>query len=180
MFDEVQSGVGRTGKLFAHEHAGVKPDILASAKGLGGGFPIGACLATKEAAAGMTAGSHGSTFGGNPLAMAVGNAVLDVVLADGFLTQVSDVASYFHNGLESLVAKHRHVLRQVRGQGLMIGLQCQRDHQNSNLVQAAMDEGLLSVPAGDNVQRLVPPLVITKKDVDEALLILDRAARRVK
>jgi acetylornithine/N-succinyldiaminopimelate aminotransferase len=175
MFDEVQCGIGRTGKLFAHEHAGITPDILASAKGLGGGFPIGACLATETAAAGMTAGSHGSTFGGNPLAMAVGNAVLDVVLADGFLDQVTDIAAYLHSNLETLVSRRSDVFSGVRGLGLMLGLKCKSDGANGELVKAAITEGLLTVPAGDNVVRLVPPLVITNKDVDDAVAMLDAA-----
>jgi len=179
MFDEVQCGIGRTGKLFAHEHAGVTPDVLASAKGLGGGFPLGACLATEAAAAGMTAGSHGSTFGGNPLAMAVGNAVLDVVLADGFLAQVTKVAKHLRAGLESLAARHADVFTGVRGLGLMVGLQCSEDIACGDVVKAAMDHGLLSVPAGDNVVRLVPPLIITEADVDEALKCLDAAAADV-
>lgn len=179
MYDEVQCGIGRTGKLFAYEHAGVAPDILASAKGLGGGFPVGACLATEAAAAGMAAGSHGSTFGGNPLAMAVGNAVLDVVLADGFLDQVSEVAAYMRQSLEGLVARHGEVFTGVRGLGLMLGLQCKAEGQNGALVKAAMGEGLLSVPAGDNVVRLVPPLVITRANVDDAVAMLDAAAAAV-
>ncbi len=176
MFDEVQCGIGRTGKLFAHEHAGVTPDVLASAKGIGGGFPLGACLATEAAAAGMIAGSHGSTYGGNPLAMAVGNAVLDVVLADGFLEGVSAVAAYFRAGLEKLAAAHADVFVDVRGLGLMLGLKCKAEGQNGDMVKALMARGLLTVPAGDNVVRLVPPLIITKENVDEALTILAAAA----
>jgi acetylornithine/N-succinyldiaminopimelate aminotransferase len=176
MFDEVQCGIGRTGKLFAYEHSGVAPDMLASAKGLGGGFPIGACLATEAAAAGMTAGSHGSTFGGNPLAMAIGNAVLDVVLAKGFLENVSAVAKHFRAGLEKLVTKRSDVFNDVRGLGLMLGIKCKGEGQNGEVVKAAMARGLLTVPAGDNVVRLVPPLVITPKDADEAIAILDAAA----
>jgi acetylornithine/N-succinyldiaminopimelate aminotransferase len=176
MFDEVQCGIGRTGKLFAYEHSGVAPDVLASAKGLGGGFPIGACLATEAAATGMTAGSHGSTFGGNPLAMAIGNAVLDVVLAKGFLENVSAVAKHFRAGLEKLVTKRSDVFNDVRGLGLMLGIKCKGEGQNGEVVKAAMARGLLTVPAGDNVVRLVPPLVITPKDADEAIAILDAAA----
>jgi acetylornithine/N-succinyldiaminopimelate aminotransferase len=176
MFDEVQCGIGRTGKLFAYEHSGIAPDVLASAKGLGGGFPIGACLATEAAAAGMTAGSHGSTFGGNPLAMAIGNAVLDVVLAKGFLENVSAVAKHFRAGLEKLVAKRSDVFNDVRGLGLMLGIKCKGEGQNGEVVKAAMARGLLTVPAGDNVVRLVPPLVISPKDADEAIAILDAAA----
>jgi len=177
MFDEVQCGIGRTGKLYAHEWSGVSPDVLASAKGLGGGFPVGACLATERAAGPMTAGSHGSTFGGNPLAMAVGNAVLDVVLADGFLDHVTEMAERLDAGLDALVAKHPSVLAGTRGKGLMRGLKCHGDDgENGDLVGKAMALGLLSVPAGDNVVRLVPPLIIEAEQVDEALAILDQAS----
>jgi acetylornithine/N-succinyldiaminopimelate aminotransferase len=179
MMDEVQSGVGRTGKLYAHEHSGVTPDILASAKGLGGGFPMGATLATETVAAAMTAGSHGSTFGGNPLAMAVGNAVLDVVLSDGFLDNVSNVAEYLSAELGKVVERNPDVLSEVRGIGLISGVKCQKEGQNGELVKACIGEGLLSVPAGDNVTRLVPPLIITPEHVDEAMGMLDTACRAV-
>ncbi len=179
MFDEVQSGVGRTGKLYAHEHSGVAPDILASAKGLGGGFPVGATLATEKVAAAMTAGSHGSTFGGNPLAMAVGNAVLDVVLADGFLDQVNEIAAYLDAQMNDLVSRHDGILSGVRGVGLIKGLKCRKEGQNGDLVKACIAEGLLSVPAGDNVMRLVPPLIITNEHVDEAIGMLDSACLAV-
>ncbi|MBT6093584.1 MAG: aspartate aminotransferase family protein [Rhodospirillaceae bacterium] len=179
MMDEVQSGVGRTGKLYAHEHSGVTPDILASAKGLGGGFPMGATLATETVAAAMTAGSHGSTFGGNPLAMAVGNAVLDVVLSDGFLDNVSNVAEYLSAELGKVVERNPDVLSEVRGIGLISGVKCQKEGQNGELVKVCIGEGLLSVPAGDNVTRLVPPLIITPEHVDEAMGMLDTACRAV-
>ena len=176
MFDEVQCGIGRTGKLYAHEWSGVTPDILASAKGLGGGFPLGATLATARVAEAMNAGSHGSTFGGNPLAMAVGNAVLDVILETGFLDHVTEMAHRLGDGLEALVAKHPGVLEGTRGMGLMQGLKCKGDGgENGELVGLAMAGGLLSVPAGDNVVRLVPPLIIEAADVDAALAILDDA-----
>jgi acetylornithine/N-succinyldiaminopimelate aminotransferase len=175
MYDEVQCGIGRTGKLFAHEWAGVTPDILASAKGLGGGFPVGACLATERVAEAMTNGSQGSTFGGNPLAMAVGNAVLDIILGDGFLDQVATVANKLGGGLEELAVRHSDVLELVRGMGLMMGLKCRDTNgKNAALVKILMDEGLLTVPAGDNIVRMVPPLVIDAKHVEEALSILDR------
>jgi len=175
-FDEVQTGVGRTGKLFAHEWSGVAPDILSSAKGLGGGFPLGACMATEKAAAAMGAGSHGSTFGGNPLAMAVGNAVLDVVLTDGFLDHVNEAASLLGNGLEALVDKYPGLLSGTRGKGLMLGLQCKGDGgEAGGLVKKAMAGGLLTVPAGDNVVRMIPPLIIEAAHVDEALGIMDGA-----
>ena len=175
MFDEVQCGVGRTGKLYAHEWAEMAPDILASAKGLGGGFPVGACLATERAAAALTAGSHGSTFGGNPLAMAVANGVLDVILENGFLERVDRTAALLCRRLEDLVKAHPSVLEEVRGMGLMQGLKCVV--QNTDLVGALAERGMLAIVAGDNVARLVPPLVIEDTHVDEALAILDDACR---
>ena len=170
--DEVQCGIGRTGKLFAHEWAGIKPDVMAVAKGLGGGFPIGACLATEAAAVGMTAGSHGSTFGGNPLAMAVGNAVLDVVLAEGFLETVDRLARSLRQGLDDLVRRHPAVLAEARGAGLMLGLRCVVP--NGEMVGRLRDGGLLTVPAAENVVRILPPLVIEESQVEEALAILER------
>ncbi|MCW9036152.1 MAG: aspartate aminotransferase family protein [Rhodospirillales bacterium] len=177
IFDEVQTGMGRTGHLFAHEKSGVTPDIMALAKGLGGGFPIGTCLATKEAAKGMTAGTHGSTFGGNPLAAAVGNAVLDVMLADGFIEQVGEMAAYLWDGLGKLVSDHPKVIEGVRGAGLLVGLKCQCT--NMDLVAAAQRNGLLLVPAGDNTVRLLPPLTITKEQLDEALDILEASLKEL-
>ncbi len=174
MFDEVQCGMGRTGKLFAHEWAGIEPDVMALAKALGGGFPIGACLAKEGPAAAMTAGSHGSTFGGNPLACAVGNAVLDVILEDGFLDRVDKVARRFWKKLEALVAAHPKVFESVNGAGLMLGLKCVPE--NTLVVKKLMDGGLLTVGAGDNVVRMVPPLIIEDNHVDEALAIIDKAA----
>lgn len=171
--DEVQCGVGRSGRLFAHEWAEIRPDVMAAAKGLGGGFPVGACLATEAAAVGMTAGAHGSTFGGNPLAMAVGNAVLDVVLADGFLARVEAVAGGLRAGLEGLVERHPGLLAEVRGAGLMLGLRCQVP--NAELMARLRDGGLLTVPAADNVLRILPPLIIEAQQVEEALGILEQA-----
>ncbi len=176
MFDEVQSGVGRTGKLYAYEWAGIAPDILASAKGIGGGFPLGATLATEKVADAMTAGSHGSTYGGNPLAMAAGNAVLDVILAPGFLDGVQKIAETFMAGLNDIVAKHPSVFEIARGTGLMLGLKCADGITNGDVVKKLMENGLLSVPAGDNIVRFVPPLVITAGDVTEALTIIDKTA----
>ncbi len=173
VLDEVQCGLGRTGRLFAHEWAGITPDIMAVAKGLGGGFPVGACLATEKAAKALTAGSHGSTFGGNPLAMAVANAVLDVVLADGFLEHVRAVGDGLRQGLDGLAAKHPGVLAEVRGSGLMLGLKCVVE--NTALVTHLFDNGMLSVPAAGNVVRLLPPLVVNENHVGEALEILDRS-----
>ena len=177
IFDEVQTGVGRTGKFFAHEWSGITPDIMAVAKGIGGGFPLGACLATENAASGMTAGSHGSTFGGNPLATAVGNAVLDVVLGEGFLANVRDTALYLKQKLAGLKDAHPTVIEDIRGEGLMIGVKAKV--ANTALQAAALNEKLLTIGAGDNVVRLLPPLVITRADVDEALAKLDRACRAV-
>lgn len=173
LLDEVQTGVGRTGKLFAHEWAGIKPDIMAIAKGIGGGFPMGACLATERAAAGMTAGSHGSTFGGNPLAMAVGNAVLDVVLEPAFLEHVSKVSNYLRQQLAMIVDRNRGVVEEVRGQGLLLGLKCKV--VNSELIDALRERGLLTISAGDNVVRILPPLIITEEHVREAIGIINDA-----
>jgi len=170
-FDEVQCGMGRTGRLFAHEWAGVKPDIVATAKGLGGGFPVGACLATEKVARALTAGSHGSTFGGNPLAMAVGNAVLDIILADGFLANVERMGRLLRKRLEDLARRYPAVIESVRGLGLMIGLKCVVP--NTEMVAALRTAGLLTVGAGDNVVRLLPPLIIEERHVDEAMSILD-------
>ncbi|MBW7998310.1 MAG: aminotransferase class III-fold pyridoxal phosphate-dependent enzyme, partial [Candidatus Glassbacteria bacterium] len=169
--DEVQCGMGRTGRLFAHQWAGIEPDLMAVAKGLGGGFPVGACLAVEKAAAALTAGSHGSTFGGNPLAMAVANAVLDVVLGDGFLERVEAVAATLRARLEGLVEDHPKVLEEVRGSGLMLGLKCVI--ANTDLKDKLEDNGMLAVAAGDNVVRFVPPLIIDDSHIEEALDILD-------
>jgi acetylornithine/N-succinyldiaminopimelate aminotransferase len=174
--DEIQTGVGRTGKLFAHEWAGITPDIMCIAKGIGGGFPVGACLATERAAVGMTAGTHGSTYGGNPLAMAVANAVLDIVAAPDFLEGVARTGELLKDRLEKLVARHPKVLAEVRGLGLMLGLKAAPDVANGTLVDRLREAGLLTVAAGDNVVRLVPPLVIGEREVEEAVAIIDRVA----
>jgi acetylornithine/N-succinyldiaminopimelate aminotransferase len=171
VIDEVQTGVGRTGKLFAHEHSGVTPDVMALAKGIGGGFPMGACLATREAADGMTAGVHGSTFGGNPLAMAVGNAVLDVVLEPGFLENVSRMGLLFKQKLAGVVDGHPDLLADVRGEGLLTGLKCRVP--NTEVAAALRDAKLLTVGAGDNVVRLIPPLIVTETELDEAVSRLE-------
>jgi acetylornithine/N-succinyldiaminopimelate aminotransferase len=178
ILDEVQTGVGRTGKLFAYERLGVTPDILAAAKGIGGGFPLGACLATAEAASGMKAGTHGSTYGGNPLAMAVGNAVLDVILEEGFLQHVSDVALVFRQGLASLKDRFPDVIEDVRGEGLMLGVKAAVP--SAELLQAIRAANLLAIPAGDNVIRLLPPLVVTADEAREGLARLERAAESVR
>jgi len=174
IFDEVQTGVGRTGKLFAYEWSGVAPDIMAIAKGIGGGFPLGACLATERAASGMTAGSHASTFGGNPLAMAVGNAVLDIVLAPDFLLHVQKVANFARQQLAGLVAAHPKVFEDVRGEGLMLGLKMRVP--NTEFVSRLFAHKMLAVGAGDNVVRLLPPLVIGEDEVREALTLLSETA----
>ncbi len=167
MFDEIQCGMGRTGKLFAHEWAGITPDIMAVAKGIGGGFPLGAVLATEAAAAGMVAGTHGSTFGGNPLATAVGNAVLDVVMGDGFLDNVQQQALKLKQGLARLKDLHPTVIEDIRGEGLMMGIKTKV--LNTDFVKAALDNKLLVIGAGDNVVRLLPPLIVKDEDVTEAL-----------
>lgn len=177
ILDEVQTGVGRTGKLFAHEWSGITPDIMAVAKGIGGGFPMGACLATAEAAKGMTAGVHGTTYGGNPLAMAVGNAVLDVVLADGFLENVQETALTMKQGLASIIDRYPNVVSEVRGRGLLMGIKCVVP--NVTLIQALRDEHFLSVGAGDNVIRLLPPLVTTPEEAREALKRIEMAVERL-
>lgn len=173
IYDEVQTGVGRTGKLFAHEWAEAAPDIMAIAKGIGGGFPMGACLATHDAAAGMTAGTHGSTFGGNPLAMAVGNAVLDIVAEPQFLDQVQQTANYLKQQLAGLADAHRDLVDTVRGRGLMLGLKLKADPKP--VLEALRAQGLLAVGAGDNVVRIVPPLIITEAHVREATALIGRA-----
>lgn len=174
IFDEVQTGMGRTGKLFAYEWSDVTPDIMALAKGLGGGFPVGACVATERAAQYMTPGSHGSTFGGNPLAMAAADAVLDVMLAPGFLDGVKTVAAKLWGRLAPIVAKYPAVFSEIRGKGLMIGLKCAKP--NGEVVARLMANGLLTVAAGDNVVRLVPPLIIGEAEIDAAIAIIDRSA----
>lgn len=177
VYDEVQCGLGRTGKLFAHEWSGVTPDILATAKAIGGGFPLGALLTTEEVGASMGPGTHGSTFGGNPLAVAVGNAVLDVILEDGFLDRVNRIANYLDQQLVGVVDRHRNVIEEVRGTGLMLGLKCRVP--NGDLVAALRGQGLLTVPSGDNMVRFLPPLTIEEEQVREAISALDAACAAV-
>ncbi|MGE5515353.1 MAG: aspartate aminotransferase family protein [Bacteroidota bacterium] len=177
IFDEVQTGMGRTGTLFAYEHAGIAPDIMAAAKGLGGGFPVGACLATEKAARGMTAGAHGSTFGGNPLAMAAADAVLDVMLQPGFLAEVAHWGNVLRSKLADLPARFPHAIEQVRGAGMMIGLKCRMP--NTELQAKLLANGLLTIGAGDNVVRLLPPLIIREREIEEALDILTRTLSEV-
>jgi len=173
MLDEVQSGIGRTGTFFAYEQYGITPDVLASAKGIGGGFPMGACLATERAAAAMTAGSHGSTYGGNPLAMAAGNAVLDIVTGEGFLDHVQSIAKVLRDALQERVARFPHMFEEVRGLGLLAGLKCTAGVLNSEVIPRLFEKGMLTVPAGDNTIRFLPPLIIDASHVDEAMRILD-------
>jgi acetylornithine/N-succinyldiaminopimelate aminotransferase len=177
IFDEVQTGVGRTGKLFAYEWTGVTPDIMSAAKGIGGGFPLGACLATAEAAKGMTLGTHGSTFGGNPLAMAVGNAVLDVILEPGFLQDVERKGLLLKQRLAELKDRYPGVIAEVRGQGLMIGLRTLVP--NIDFIAAALAQKLILIGAGDNVARLLPPLIVSDADVAEAVNRLDAACAAI-
>ncbi|HKO09836.1 MAG TPA: aspartate aminotransferase family protein [Alphaproteobacteria bacterium] len=177
--DEVQCGMGRTGKLFAHEWAGIKPDVLSTAKALGGGFPIGALLATEKAAVGMTAGTHGSTFGGNPLAMAVANAVLDVMFADGFLEQVAEKGERLGGLLAALARARPRVFSELRGMGLMRGLKCVDGVTAADIVAKLRDRGLLTIGSGDNVLRLLPPLIVEDHQMEEAVAILEGATEGI-
>lgn len=177
IYDEVQTGMGRTGALFAYEHTGAAPDIMAVAKGLGGGFPVGACLATEKAARGMTAGAHGSTFGGNPLAMAAADAVLDVMLAPGFMDEVAHWGGVLRAKLADLPERFPAAIEEVRGMGMMIGLKCRVP--NTTLQAKLLANGLLTVGAGDNVLRLLPPLIIREQEIEEALAILTRTLSEV-
>jgi acetylornithine/N-succinyldiaminopimelate aminotransferase len=177
IFDEIQCGMGRTGRLFAHEWSGIEPDIMGIAKGIGGGFPLGACLATEKAASGMVAGSHGSTYGGNPLACAVGGAVMDIVSTDAFLGEVTAKAGRLRQRLEGLVASHPDVFVTVRGVGLMLGIECKVT--NLDVVNAGYDQQILTVPGGANVIRLLPPLNISNDEIDEAVARLDKAATAI-
>jgi acetylornithine/N-succinyldiaminopimelate aminotransferase len=175
--DEVQTGIGRTGEMFAYQRSGIAPDIMPLAKGIGGGFPFGACLATTEAAKGMTAGTHGSTFGGNPLAMAAGNAVLDVVLAPGFLDKVRHTALLLKQRLAELKDRHAGVIAEVRGEGLLIGMRAAVPM--AQFVDELRAEKLLAVGAGENVVRLLPPLVVSEAEIDQAVKMIDRACTRI-
>jgi acetylornithine/N-succinyldiaminopimelate aminotransferase len=177
MFDEVQTGMGRTGRLFAYQHSGVEPDVMALAKALGGGFPVGACLATAEAAKGMTAGTHGSTFGGNPLAMAVANAVLDVLLEPGFLDRVRRMGLLLKQKLAELKDRYPTVIAEVRGEGLLMGLRA--IPPCGELVDELRAEKMITAAAGDNVVRLLPPLIVSEEEVAEAVSRIDRACARL-
>jgi acetylornithine/N-succinyldiaminopimelate aminotransferase len=176
VLDEVQCGVARTGKLYAYEHYGIEPDILASAKGIGGGFPMGACLATEKAAAGMTIGTHGSTYGGGPLAMAAGQAVLDVILEPGFMEHVTRMGERLRGALEQMIPNHDHLFESVRGLGLMLGVRMKTDSRA--FVNYLREQGLLTVAAGDNVMRVLPPLIVEEAHVAEFVERLSEAARR--
>jgi len=167
IYDEVQCGMGRTGKLFAHQHCGIAPDIMASAKGIGGGFPLGACLANEKVGRSMQAGSHGSTYGGNPLAMAVGNAVIDVVLADGFLDHVEKTSYDFRMKLMKLKNDFPTVIELVRGLGLMLGMKIHTEP--ARFMKKALEHGLVVIPAGDNTVRILPPLIINEDHIEEAM-----------
>jgi acetylornithine/N-succinyldiaminopimelate aminotransferase len=177
IFDEVQTGMGRTGELFAYQRTGVAPDIMPLAKALGGGFPVGACLATREAAKGMTAGTHGSTFGGNPLAMSAANATLDVMLAPGFFEHVQRIAILFRQRLAEIKDRYPSVIAEVRGDGLLIGVQARVPA--AELVDAIRAEKMITVAAGDNVVRLLPPLIISEQELAEGVTRLDRACARL-
>ncbi len=176
IFDEIQCGIGRSGKFFAYEYSNVKPDIVPIAKGIGGGFPIGAVLMNKKAASGMTAGTHGSTFGGNPLAMSVGNAVLDQLFKKGFLKNVQKVSRYFHLELKKIQKQYPNIIKEVRGIGLLIGLQLHRDQ--SNFIKKLMDNNLLTIRAGENVIRILPPLTVKKKEIDLAIKIIKKVCKK--
>ncbi|MDA0786916.1 MAG: aspartate aminotransferase family protein [Proteobacteria bacterium] len=175
VFDEVQTGFGRTGKLFAHEWSGVTPDVMACAKGIAGGFPCGAVLATEAVASVMTAGSHGSTFGGNPLAMAVANATLDVLTSEGFLDNVIRSGETLRAGLRDIAGRHADIITDVRGKGLMVGIVVAPEFTNAQLGGAARDAGLLTVVAGENVLRMLPPLIIGESEIAEALDAIEQA-----
>jgi acetylornithine/N-succinyldiaminopimelate aminotransferase len=178
VYDEVQSGMGRTGRLFAHEWEDVAPDIMAVAKALGNGFPIGACLATEKAAAGMTPGTHGSTFGGNPLAVAAGNAVLDVMLEPGFFERVDRTARMLWTKLDAFAARYPGLFQELRGSGHLLGIRCQPSLTAGDFVAKLRAEGLLCLTAGDNVLRILPPLIVSDAEIDEAMATLDKVARQ--
>jgi acetylornithine/N-succinyldiaminopimelate aminotransferase len=175
ILDEVQSGIGRTGKFFAFEYAKIKPDIVPIAKGIGGGFPLGACLMTKKVANSMKPGTHGSTFGGNPLAMSVGNAVMDTICKKGFLKNVQKVSNYFHLKLNVLKREYPKVIKEIRGVGLLIGIQL--NVEQIEFINKLMNNGLLTARASENVVRILPPLTVTKKEIDQAVVILNKVCK---
>ena len=175
ILDEVQCGIGRSGKFFAFEYSNVKPDIVPIAKGIGGGFPIGAVLMTKKVASGMIPGTHGSTFGGNPLAMSIGNAVLDQIFKKGFLQNVQKTSKYFHSELNKLKNQYPKIIKEVRGIGLLIGLQL--FHDQTKFIKKLMDNKLLTIRAGENVIRILPPLNVKKKEIDLAIKIIKKVCK---
>ena len=178
ILDEVQCGIGRSGNFFAFENSKIKPDIVPIAKGIGGGFPLGAVLMNKKVASGMTAGTHGSTFGGNPLAMSVGNAVLDQILKKGFLSNVKKLSKYFHSELNKLRKDFPKVIKEVRGVGLLIGLQLHNDQ--TKFVQKLMDNKLLTIRAAENVIRILPPLNVKKEEINIAINIIKQVCSTYK
>ena len=178
ILDEVQCGIGRTGKFFAFEYAKVKPDIVPIAKGIGGGFPIGAVLMTKKAASGMIPGTHGSTFGGNPLAMSVGNAVLDQIFKKGFLKNVQKISKYFQLELKKIQKEYSKIIKEVRGVGLLIGLQLHKDQ--TKFIEKLMDNNLLTIRAGENVIRILPPLTVKRREIDLAIKIIRKVCKKYK
>jgi acetylornithine/N-succinyldiaminopimelate aminotransferase len=178
ILDEVQCGIGRSGKFFAFEYAGITPDIAPIAKGIGGGFPIGACLMTKKVAACMGPGSHGSTFGGNPLAMSVGNAVLDEILKKGFLKNVQAISKYFYDKLSKLQSEFPSIIKEVRGLGLLTGIKITPDQDL--FVKKLLENKLLTIRAAENVVRLLPPLNVKKENIDEAIVILRKVCKNFK
>ena len=178
ILDEVQCGIGRSGKFFAFEYAKIKPDIVPIAKGIGGGFPIGACLVNKKVASGMIPGSHGTTFGGNPLAMSVGNAVIDMILKKGFLSNVQKISKYFFLKLNELLAQYPNIIKEVRGKGLLIGIKIGVDQ--TNFINKLLENRLLTIRAAENVVRLLPPLNVKKKDIDLAIAILNKVCKNYK
>ena len=178
ILDEVQCGISRSGDFFAHEKSKVKPDIVPIAKGIGGGFPLGAVLMNKKVASGMTPGTHGSTFGGNPLAMAVGNTVMDIVSNKKFLKNVKNLSKYFFSNLNVLKDKYPNIIKEIRGKGLLIGIQLYKDQ--TNFIKNLMDNRLLTIRAAENVVRILPPLNVKKKEIDQALNIIDRVCERLK
>ena len=171
----MQCGIGRTGKFFAFEHANIKPDIVPIAKGIGGGFPVGACLMTKKVAKCMSYGSHGSTFGGNPLAMSVGNAVLDEIFKNGFLKKVEEISKYFLAELYKIQFEYPKIINEIRGKGLLLGIQL--NVNQANFIKKLMNNNMLVVKASENVVRLLPPLNVTKKDIDLAVTILKKVCK---
>jgi acetylornithine/N-succinyldiaminopimelate aminotransferase len=178
ILDEIQCGIGRSGKFFAYEYSKIKPDIVPIAKGIGGGFPIGAVLMSKKAASGMIPGTHGSTFGGNPLSMSVGNAVLDQIFKKGFLKNVQEVSKYFHIELKKIQKKYPKIIKEVRGIGLLIGIQLFKDQ--TKFIQKLMDNKLLTIKAAENVIRILPPLNVKKKEVDLAIRIINKVCKNYK